>query len=39
FEDLEMVKYMDKHPSQIRVFKNKFAFVRNTTKMRRFINA
>jgi hypothetical protein len=33
-EELETVNFMDKQPSQIRLFKNKFAFVRNTRKLR-----
>ena len=34
FEKLEIVNYLNKQPSQIRLFKNKFAFVRNTRHMR-----
>ena len=34
FEKLEIVNYLNKQPSQIRLFKNKFAFVRNTQKLR-----
>ena len=34
FEKLEIVNYLNKQPSQIRLFKNKFAFVRNTRNMR-----
>jgi hypothetical protein len=34
FEDLEKVKYVNKRPSDFRLFKNKFAFVRNTQKLR-----
>ena len=33
-EKLEIVNYSNKYPSQIRLFKNKFAFVRNTRNMR-----
>ena len=33
-EKLEIVNYLDKHPSQIRLFKNKFAIARNTRDMR-----
>ena len=29
-EKLEIVNYLDKHPSQIRLFKNKFVLARNT---------
>ncbi len=35
-EKLEIVNYLNKQPSQIRLFKNKFAFVRNTRNMRLF---
>jgi len=34
FEKLEIVNYLNKTPSQIRLFKNKFAFVRNTRNLR-----
>ena len=34
FEKLEIVNYLNKQPSQIRLFKNKFAFVRNTRNLR-----
>ena len=34
FEKLEIVNYLNKQPSQIRLFKNKFAFVRNTRILR-----
>ena len=33
-EKLEIVNYLNKQPSQIRLFKNKFVFVRNTRNMR-----
>ena len=33
-EKLEIVNYLDKHPSQIRLFKNKFAIARNTRDLR-----
>ena len=33
-EKLEIVNYLNKQPSQIRLFKNKFAFVRNTRNLR-----
>jgi hypothetical protein len=39
FEDLEKVKYVNKRPSNFRLFKNKFAFGRNTQKLRWFANA
>ena len=34
FEKLEIVNYLNKTPSQIRLFKNKFAFARNTRNLR-----
>jgi len=34
FEKLKTVNYLNKKPSQIRLFKNKFALVRNTRNMR-----
>ena len=34
FEKLEIVNYFNKQPSQIRLFKNKFAIVRNTRNLR-----
>ena len=34
FEKLEIVNYLNKQPSQIRLFKNKFAFARNTRNLR-----
>ena len=34
FKKLEIVNYLNKQPSQIRLFKNKFAFVRNTRNLR-----
>ena len=37
-EKLETVNYLNKHPSQIRLFKNKFALTRNTRDMRQFVN-
>ena len=36
-EKLETVNYLNKQPSQIRLFKNKFALARNTQNMRRFV--
>ena len=33
-EKLEIVNYLNKTPSQIRLFKNKFAFARNTRNLR-----
>jgi hypothetical protein len=39
FEKLETANYMNKWASQFCVFKNKFAFVRNTQKLRWFVNA
>ena len=38
FEKLEIVNYLNKNPSQIRLFKNKFAFARNTRNTRQFLN-
>lgn len=37
-QKFEKVNYMNKYPSQIRLFKNKFAFVQNTQKIRQFAN-
>jgi hypothetical protein len=38
-EKLEIVNYIDKQSSNFRLFKNKFAFARNTPNMRHFVNA
>ena len=38
FDKLEIVNYLNKNPSQIRLFKNKFAFARNTRNTRQFLN-
>lgn len=35
-QKFEKINYMNKYPSQIRLFKNKFAFARNTQKFRQF---
>ena len=37
FEKIEIVNYLNKTPSQIRLFENKFALARNTRAMRRFV--
>lgn len=37
-EELKKVNYMNKRPFNFRVFKNKFAFARNTQKLRWFAN-
>ncbi len=36
--NLEKVNYVNKYPSQIRLFKNKFALVWNTQKLRKLVN-
>ena len=38
-QKFEKVNYMNKYPSQIRLFKNKFAFARNTQEFRQFANS
>ena len=37
FEKIEIVNYLNKNPSQIRLFENKFALARNTRATRRFV--